>query len=452
MRLWDHQLKALKFMQDRDSVGVHYHGLFMAVRTGKTAVALTYARDKSRVLVLQPKKVDAWIIEAAALNMPHRVINLTQGSILDRVRIIRATNDPNVLFILNYDVLSDKRVQSALATANIDLVIADEAQRLKSHNSKQSKAAALIPATYRLALTGTPFHNRPLDVFGIGRFLSDKIFGKSWNSFRYKYGSWYGPHNLYLSGYKNLDELARVVDTFAFTVTHEQAAAITTSDHIERLAYLTDKEQQVYDKFEREMVVGYGGAHIVADNPLVRQLRLHQMVGGWVTLDNNQRVGFSHIKQDLLEQLISEIYEPVVLFYNFDSERESIERAITDRPIYWINGHINQLDDWRVDRSEMPVIAVQVRAGAEGLNLKKAKIAIFYSLNWSLGTFDQALGRIYDAGTERHVTYFYLIIKNTIDEALYEALQNKGDVVNSVLRKLQSKYIQGADSGLQTVS
>jgi hypothetical protein len=215
---------------------------------------------------------------------------------------------------------------------------------------------------------------------------------------------------------------------------------------------LTEEEQAAYDKLEQEMVVQYANAHVVADNPLVLQLRLHQMVGGHATLDNGQRVSFSHAKQDLLAQLMSEIYEPVVLFYNFDSERESILAAVNDRPVYWINGHTNQLNDWRNDTSEMPVIAVQIRAGAEGLNLKRASIAIFYSLNWSLGTYEQALGRIYDAGTARHVTYYHLVIRGTVDNDLYEALQNKGDVVQSVVKKLKSKYIKAVDNGLQTVS
>ena len=70
-----------------------------------------------------------------------------------------------------------------------DLVIADESQRIKTHDAEQSKAMHQIGdvAKYKLILSGTPVQNDAIDLFSQYRFLNPTIFGWNYYAFRNRY-------------------------------------------------------------------------------------------------------------------------------------------------------------------------------------------------------------------------------------------------------------------------
>jgi SNF2 family DNA or RNA helicase len=83
------------------------------------------------------------------------------------------------------------------------------------------------------------------------------------------------------------------------------------------------------------------------------------------------------------------------------------------------------------------VLAVQIESGGVGVDLTRARYAIYYSLGFSLGSYEQSLARIHRPGQTRPVEYIHLLAKNTVDEKVMAALAAKADVVTAVLQQLK---------------
>ena len=124
--------------------------------------------------------------------------------------------------------------------------------------------------------------------------------------------------------------------------------------------------------------------------------------------------------------------ENVVVFCIFRHDLEAIHRAAgkNKRKCFELSGSENTLDDWK--RTEGAVIAVQIQAGSEGIDMTKANHAIYFSIPHSLAMYNQSKARLYRPGQTRPVSFCHLLAEGTIDEALYKSLMKKEDVIESI--------------------
>jgi SNF2 family DNA or RNA helicase len=109
-----------------------------------------------------------------------------------------------------------------------------------------------------------------------------------------------------------------------------------------------------------------------------------------------------------------------------------------------LSGRTNGLRNWQ--EAEPPlgavagvvtpwpqVLVVQQQSGGVGIDLTRARIAIYYSLGYSLADYMQSRARLHRPGQTRNVLYMHLIVAGTVDELVYQALSNRADVVASVV-------------------
>ena len=145
-------------------------------KTVQTAVALkTGRKNYRRVLLISPtslclnwqRELETW---ARGLSV-RRVI----GNSEDRARTYRL---PVQVLIASYEqVRMDSR--RFHGDVRFDLVVLDEAQRIKNLNSETSLSCRIIPRDRAWALTGTPLENRPTDLTAIFRFLKPQLLRPS---------------------------------------------------------------------------------------------------------------------------------------------------------------------------------------------------------------------------------------------------------------------------------
>lgn len=164
-------------------------GNFSEVGTGKTFPAICsihwrkLMRQVNHCLIVCPLSVlKQWMEEIDTFsNLTHIAL---VGNKKQRLKALEANRD---VYLINYE--GARLITSELIGKGFDMVICDEAHRIKNPMTKQAKAVYSIGdlAQFRIALTGTPVLNTPLDAFGVMRFIDSSIFGDSFYAFRSKY-------------------------------------------------------------------------------------------------------------------------------------------------------------------------------------------------------------------------------------------------------------------------
>lgn len=132
---------------------------------------------------------------------------------------------------------------------------------------------------------------------------------------------------------------------------------------------------------------------------------------------NSDRSRVDHIR------LLAKSRKKLIVFYNFDYERDILLALRDEFTVAEWNGHnhepIPATDTW--------VYLVQYTAGAEGWNCIETDSIVFYSLNYSWKVLEQAEGRIDRINTPfTDLRYFYLLSESGIDSAIREAVRKKG--------------------------
>lgn len=451
MDRWLNQEEALKFAMSRNSCM-----LDMDMGTGKTRVAIDIAferQDVHRVLVVCPKSViPVWRINLEKFHAEDswECIDPTKGTVRDKQQKIEEWlykyEYDKKFVIVNYDSVWRAELGDFIhKRANFDMIILDESHRAKSAGSKVSKYLAMVGkhTRYKLCLSGTPMANSPLDVYGQYRFLDPTIYGTNYERFKQEYAILGGPDLKFIVGFKNQKRLNEKFDSIAY---HCKMADIADRlklppvlPPIERMIELPTKDKKIIRDLSKEFVAECQSGHIVVSNVLVSLLRIQQICSGFclvreTVFDEGEMQELNTCKEDALIELLEDINakESVVVFCTFRHDIDVIKRACAkiERRCYELSGSANTLDEWQNDESA--VIAVQIQAGAEGVDMTKANYAIYYSIPHSLAQYNQSKARLYRPGQTKPVSFIHLIAKDTVDEAMYQSLQRKEDIIEAI--------------------
>jgi SNF2 family DNA or RNA helicase len=187
------------------------------------------------------------------------------------------------------------------------------------------------------------------------------------------------------------------------------------------------------------MMAELDAGEVTVANALVKLLRLQQITGGYIRTDDGLDVQIDSAKMNLLRDVLEDIdpHEPVIVFCRFHKDLEAVNRVAdeTGRRSLELSGRMDELKQWQA--GEAPVLAVQIDSGGVGVDLTRARYSVYYSLGFSLGSYEQSLARIHRPGQTRPVEYIHLLAQDTVDEQVMVALARRADVVNSVLQQMK---------------
>ncbi|MCX4276092.1 MAG: DEAD/DEAH box helicase, partial [Candidatus Gastranaerophilales bacterium] len=95
----------------------------------------------------------------------------------------------------------------------------------------------------------------------------------------------------------------------------------------------------------------------------------------------------------------------------------------------------------RWNRGEIPLLLAHPQSVGYGLNLQEGgNIIVWFGLCWSLELYQQANARLHRQGQEKAVIIHHLLVEGTIDERVYQSLQQKENVQEGLLQALKAKY------------
>ena len=450
---WQNQEEAFQFALERPSCMFD-----MEMGTGKTrtAIDVAFARlDVTKVLVVCPKAViSVWPKELAkhaggrTYSCWTRDVKKTvAANSLSLDHFIGPRSKPGeVKFaIINYDTVWKSPIGDMILKCRFDMVILDESHRAKSAGSKVSKYLAMLGkrVKYKLCLSGTPMANSPLDVYGQFRFLDNTIFGTDHNRFLQEYAIMGGPEKRFVVGLKNQNKLSEKFRSITYSCKMADVAnRLKLPESLPPVVLpitIPTKDMKTSKQLSKEFIAECGQGHVVVKNVLVKMLRLQQIAAGFCQVQDNplepMRIEeLNTSKEDALVSILEDISPrlPVVVFCVFQHDLDVVHRSAekAERGCDELSGRVNQLDKWQ--NSEGHVLAVQIQAGAEGVDMTKAHHAVYFSLPHSLAMYNQSKARLYRPGQSNPVSFIHLIAEGTVDEAMYASLERKKDVIEAV--------------------
>jgi len=396
---------------------------------GKTLQTIAALEGVSgRILVLCPaslkyqwaEELDKWRENS------HTVIDGT------RDERARQWNADTRWHVANYELLLHDEIP------DFDVIVCDEATRLSNPNTKTAKLLRALSSTKRIALTGTPVSNSPLDVFGIVDWLCPKYLG-SYFSFVDRYCVKEQRFNR-IVGFKNLEELAEKVQRIMIRRTRDTVLAdLPPKTRIDVPFVMSNDERKFYDSIRLMILAELKDVSFDKSTlPMipVKMLRLKQATDHPRLLGSSVESSKLVALKELLDPIIKS-GEKAIVFTRFAEMAKILLNELAKYNPKMIIGKIDAVSRQQaVGEFSTEVgsgLIIMTEAGAYGLNLQAASYVIHYDLPWSIAKLEQREGRAHRKGQTKPVTVYSLIAKKSIDEYVAKVLYKKSAISAQIL-------------------
>jgi superfamily II DNA or RNA helicase len=414
-------------------------GLGKTVQAIAACELLRRRRGIRRVLVVLPASLKAeWEDQIARFtDLP---VTIVSGPRPNRLRQYAT----DAFFVLvNYEqVLVDWHDINRIVAA--DVVVLDEAQRIKNWQTKTAQAVKSLKSPYAFVLTGTPLENRIDEVYSIVQYLDPRLLGPL---FRFNRDFYVLDARGRAEDYKNLDELhrrlepvmlrrrkdavedqlpSRTIDTYFVTMTEEQQLRYGDFEApASRLIAQAQRRPLTQKEFERLQQL-LACMRMVCDTPYI--------------LDPACRVS---PKLDELESILSELLsEPgrkVIIFSEWERMLELVRELAVEMGLEfaWHTGSVPQdrrrLEIRRFKSDPACQLFLSTDSGSVGLNLQVASAVINMDLPWNPAKLEQRIARAWRKHQTRPVTVVNLVCENSIEHRILHLLGQKQDLADGVL-------------------
>ncbi len=428
---------------------------------GKTIAALTaiteLLRDKviRHALVIAPKRVatvvwpdeiDSW---AHANSLRYAVLDdiPTQREFLLQPRLV-AQRDVTLIGIDLVPWLVKQLEKLPEGHPLFDLLVIDEASRLRNPTGKRAQALSKLAPRWRMiwGLTGTLRPSGPLDLFMPSRVVTrGKLWGRSFYAWRKK--------NFYpvdFQGYEweplpgAEDRLNAEIAPLIVTVKDDELVQPEPTIVLDRVTLPTAARTQ-YDSMQRLLFAKIAEGSVTAASAGVATGKLAQLANGFL-YDNQGTAVLAHdAKRRWLEDLVQDATGPTLLIYEFLEDLKLMQGIIGDLP--YLGAGVSDasaklaIELWNAGR--LPFMALHPASGGHGLNLQHGGSDMAWmSPTWSPEYWEQTIARINRSGQKKQVVVRVCVASNTVDELKLDRVHHKmtaQEAFEAYLRRWQTQ-------------
>jgi superfamily II DNA or RNA helicase len=346
--------------------------------------------------------------------------------------------------ITNYDTVH--RDLDLIGAWSPDLVILDEAQRIKNWNTRAARAVKRVSSPYALVLTGTPLENRLEELVSIVEFIDRHRLGPT---FRFLHDHQVREDDSSrVIGYRDLEHIGK---TLAPILIRRRKSEVLDQlpERLEKRFFVPMTTQQLKHHEENRETV----ARIVAKWRRYRFLseadqrrlmialqNMRMACDSTYLLDHTSDFG---VKADEIATLLDEVFETAdtkaVIFSQWVRMHELLVRRFEARKwdhVFFHGGVDSHQRGGLVDRfREDPRCRafLSTDAGGVGLNLQHASVVINVDLPWNPAVLEQRIGRVHRLGQRRPVQVVNFVAQGTIEEGMLSLLGFKKSLFAGVL-------------------
>jgi SNF2 family DNA or RNA helicase len=409
-----YQMKGIAFLMPRESAL-----LADEMGLGKTAQSIIAMRLLfhggfiHNALVVCPKPlVINWTRELRmwAPDLPFEVVG---GDTEARRATWHVSNCP--LKVVNYELLTRDVAFVTDEKVSFDLVILDEAQRIKSRDSKTSQVVRSLRRKRSWAMSGTPIENKPEDLVNIFAFVDPQRIPPETPSHR-------------------LPELTS--DSILRRTKEDAAPDMPPRIYRDSYLELSQAQREAYDLAEREGVI-----RLNALNDTITVQHVFELVMRLKQICNFDPLTGQSAK---LEQLLADMEEvansnrKAIVFSQWVEPLEMLARALREFGPLMYHGKVPHgerqaiLDRFKSD-SERHVILMSYGTGSVGLNLQFTNYVFLFDRWWNPAVEDQAINRAHRLGQKDPVFVTRFVTQNTIEGRIAEILEKKRQLFQELI-------------------
>jgi SNF2 family DNA or RNA helicase len=366
-----------------------------------------------KALIICPKPlVINWMREMRlwAPDLPFEVVT---GDTEERRQVWQVSNCP--VKLVNYEILARDVEMATAPGMAFDLVVLDEAQRIKSRDTKTAQAVHALKRGRSWAMSGTPIENRVEDLVNIMEFAAPGVIPQG------------VPPRL----------LPDLTSDYILRRTKEMVVKDMPPRIIKDLCLeLSPAQRESYDKAEKEGVIELNemGGQITVRHVFELVMRLKQIC------NFDLRTGES----TKLEQLLADMEEvaangrKAIIFSQWTQPLEVLARHLAPFGPLLYHGKVPQaqrqpiLDQFKSDPSKH-VLLMSYGTGSVGLNLQFTNYVFLFDRWWNPAIEDQAINRAHRLGQKDAVFVSRFISQGTIEERIADVLDQKRALFNEML-------------------
>ena len=339
--------------------------------------------------------------------------------------------------IINYDIIKNfhdpkKKNESQVLASNFDLVIIDEAHYIKNGTAQRTKLINdIVKNTERLwLLTGTPMTSRPIDYFNLLSIIDSPV-AKNWLAYAVRYCQGYqfnvGGRKIWnVTGASNLEELRD--RTLGLTLRRLKENVLDLPDKIITPVYLRLKSK-LYENVMGEYYDWYDKNPDESKSLTVQFSKLTKIRQIIADEKTQQTI---ELAENILEQ-----DKKVIIFCNFTDSLNKIAEHFGKSAVK-LDGSMskpnrqNSVDQFQ-ENPKVKVFVGNIKAAGVGITLTAAEAVIMNDLSFLPSDHAQAEDRAYRYGQKNNVLVYYPIFENTIEGIIYDILNNKKQVIATVM-------------------
>ena len=415
-------------------------GLGKTIQAIAAVEILARHADVQRVLVVCPTSLKhQWQHEIGKFTDHHAEV--VEGPLARRRALYHQDN--GLYKITNYDVVH--RDLEAIGDWSPDLVILDEAQRIKNWKTRTARSVKQLASPYAIVLTGTPLENRLEELHSIVEFVDRYRLGPT---FRFLHKHQHLDETGRVVGYHNLSSIAETLEPILIRRTRDQVL----KDLPERLdkklfVPMTDQQRAYHEENEQivaRIVAKWKRYHFLSDvdqrRLMIAMQYMRMSCNSTYLIDQETDYG---TKANEVVALLGDVFEDptakVVVFSQWVRTHEVLRRRFERQGwghVLFHGGVPGTKRKELVKRFKQDSdcrLFLSTDAGGVGLNLQNASVVVIMDQPWNPAVLEQRIGRVHRLGQQRPVRVIHLIAQGAIEEGMLRLIDFKRSMFAGVL-------------------
>ncbi len=336
-----------------------------------------------------------------------------------------------------------------------DIVILDEAQRIKNFKTKISRHIKKLKAPYSFVLTGTPLENKLEELYSIVQFTNPYTLGPFYR-FIHEHRITDGKGKVI--GYQDLNKIGEILSGTMIR-RRKKDVLLQLPERMDKVLFVTmtefqSKIHEEYRQYTAQLILKWHRQGFLNEkdrqNLMIFLNTMRMVCDSTYILDQTTRHD-TKIDEllNILDKVFTEGNEKVVIFSQWERMTRIVGQELDARNVkfQYLHGGIPGADRGKLfenfNNDPDCRVFLSTDAGGVGLNLQVASLLINLDIPWNPAILEQRIGRIYRIGQKRNVSVINMVSTGTIEHKMLGVLSFKKGLSEGILDQGENTIFMG---------